>query len=262
MTKSLIWYAALAYALSWSVEIPLALAKLGVTGQVLPFWTHYLTGYGPALAAITVTAVTGGGPEVRRLVGRLLRWRAGGAWWLAALSPLVVGAAAILLVNASHGSGIGPADLGSVAFLPALGAAALPLWLLTFGVGEETGWRGFALPRLQARHTALGASSILAAIWAGWHLPLFFYLFAPAMAAFWLVGLFAAAIMLTWLFNGTSGSVLLPAVFHGTFNFLTSSTALPQVVPAVVSTAVIAGAVLIVLRYGPVDLAPASRARI
>lgn len=50
-------------------------------------------------------------------------------------------------------------------------------------------------------------------------------------------------------------------MFHATFNYMTSSTAVPQVVPAVVSTAVILGAVLVVRRFGPVDLAPVRRAQ-
>jgi uncharacterized protein len=261
VTKALIWYAALAYLLSWTIEIPLALAHQGLTGEILPGWTHYLAGYGPALAALVVCTRTEGTSGLRRLAGRLLRWKAGVGWWLGAVSPLMAGAATLWLVDVWRGGGASLADLGTVSFLPRLGLAALPLWLLTFGLGEELGWRGFALPRLQTRHSALGASAILTAIWAGWHLPLFFYNLAPAMAAFWLVSLLAAAIVLTWLFNGSGGSVLLPTVFHGTFNFVTSSTAGPQLVPAVVSTAVILGAVWVVRRYGPTHLAPVERTR-
>jgi membrane protease YdiL (CAAX protease family) len=238
------------------------LAHQGITGEILPPWTHYLVGYGPALAALAVCTATEGASGLRRLGGRLLRWRASGGWWLAAVSPFLVGAATLGLVNLWRAGGVGLAELGSVPFLPRLGLAALPLWLVTFGLGEETGWRGFALPRLQAHHSALRASVILAAIWAGWHLPLFFYDLAPGMAAFWLVSLFAAAILLTWLFNGSGGSVMLPVAFHGTFNFVTSSTTAPQLVPAVVSTAVILGAVLVMRRFGPADLAPVKRTRI
>jgi membrane protease YdiL (CAAX protease family) len=53
--------------------------------------------------------------------------------------------------------------------------AVLGLWLLTYGLGEETGWRGYALPRLQRTRPATSATLILAILWAGWHTPALFY---------------------------------------------------------------------------------------
>lgn len=101
----------------------------------------------------------------------------------------------------------------------ALGLAALPLWILTFGIGEETGWRGFALPRLQRGRSALSATIILWVFWALWHLPLFFYSYEASILPGFLIGLLAGAITLTWLYNSTSGTILLVALWHGTFNF-------------------------------------------
>jgi len=50
-------------------------------------------------------------------------------------------------------------DLGRVNFLPELGFTAWWLWLATNGLGEETGWRGFALPRLQQHHSPIISSA-------------------------------------------------------------------------------------------------------
>ena len=152
------------------------------------------------------------------------------------------------------GSSIRLADLGSVNFLPILGWWALPLWIFTFGLGEETGWRGFALPRLQERRSALGATIILTGFWALWHLPQFFYLFDLNMVFGWLIGLFAGAVVLTWLFNSAVDSIPVAAIWHGCFNFITASTANTGNLPAVMSLIVILLAVLVVVRTGPKNL--------
>ena len=91
--------------------------------------------------------------------------------------------------------------------------------------GEEPGWRGFLLPRLQQRHGALRASLLLGAIWALWHLPLLGTEFAPQHIAPFLLTVFAATLVLTRLFNGAHGSVLLPMLMHATVNTVGSGFA-------------------------------------
>ncbi len=60
------------------------------------------------------------------------------------------------------------------------------LWFLTSGLGEEVGWRGFALPRLQQSTLGHDSSLLLAIGWAGWHLPAFLYV--PSYTAIGLSG--------------------------------------------------------------------------
>ena len=97
------------------------------------------------------------------------------------------------------------------------------------GMGEEFGWRGFALPRLQDRHTALVSSLIIGGLWGIWHLPLFLTgartQYQWRLEAGWLlpvlmytVFVVAWSIQYTWVFNHTKGSVLLAAVLHGAGN--------------------------------------------
>jgi membrane protease YdiL (CAAX protease family) len=90
------------------------------------------------------------------------------------------------------------ADLGSVNYFPFLGRWALLLWIFPFGLGEEIGWRGFALPQLQKGRSTLSATLILAGLWALWHFPQFFYVFDPRMAIGWLIGLCAGAVIPTF----------------------------------------------------------------
>jgi membrane protease YdiL (CAAX protease family) len=145
--------------------------------------------------------------------------------------------------------------LGEIDFLPPLGLFSLPLWILTFGIGEETGWRGFALPRLQKGRSALSATVILWLVWAFWHLPLFFYSYPLPVLPGFLIGLLAGSITFTWLYNSTRGSVLMTALWHGAFNFTTACVSCKAgISAAAVSTAVMIGAVLIVLIFKPSDL--------
>ena len=258
--KALIVYFILAFALSWAIEIPLALQANGVVAWSIPTATHYLASFGPLLAALITTSLSNGGVGVRELARRMFKFRVPIWWWLAALSPLI----AFFLLAAAFSSTqpewlrLGP--LGQVDFLPPLGLGAVVLWTLTFGLGEETGWRGFALPRLQAGRSALAASVILWALWALWHLPAFFYLYDPAIAIGFLLGVFAGAVTLTWLYNSAAGSILIVAVWHRLFNYTTGCTECKAgVVSAILSTLVMVWAVLVIIIFRPANLSRAKK---
>jgi membrane protease YdiL (CAAX protease family) len=76
---------------------------------------------------------------------------------------------------------------------------------------EELGWRGFALPRLQKRHSPLVASAILGVLVVIWHAPLALLGMLPAYALF---ATFAFTIVFGWLYNNTKGSVLMTLIAH------------------------------------------------
>jgi uncharacterized protein len=253
-TRDLTLYFVIAYAISWSIGIPLALQRQGLLAAGLPYWLHYLVAYGPLLSAVLVTGLSEGRPGLKKLWGRMVMWKVQPVWWAVAVSPLLLGAGIALVLFLIFGKPVSMADLGQVNFLPSLGLAALVLWILTFGLGEETGWRGFALPRLQRNRSALSAALILAVFWALWHLPQFFYLFDPSIAVGWLFGLVCGSIVLTWLFNSAGGSVLIVAVWHGCFNFITASDAGSGILAAAVSTVVMLWAVVVVLWFKPQNL--------
>lgn len=256
---SLSMFLVLAYAVSWAVEIPLALRAQGLIDAPIPFSLHYLSAYGPLLAAIALTWFAAGREGLRELFGRMFKWRVRPAWWLVALAPLVLYALVAIVLRFIQGHWPDAGALGQIDFLPNLGLGALLLWILTFGLGEETGWRGYALPRLQHGRSALWATVILWAFWALWHLPLFFYLYDGTIVVGFLLGLLAGAITFTWLYNSTGGSILVVAVWHGAFNFTTGCvTCKTDVAAAVLSTLVMVWAVVVVAWFKPATL---SRAR-
>jgi membrane protease YdiL (CAAX protease family) len=168
-----------------------------------------IVGFGPFLAALVVLAITEGKSGVMGLLRRMVRWRVRIQWYAAALLlPIVVTLAAaalnVFLLGAQRTSSA--ADLGGWSSL----LQTFFLWLLIPGLAgtwEEPGFRGYALPRLQFRYTALIASLILGVLWAFWHLP-----FVVTGEDTWIDAILFTiewSIVYTWLFNNAKGSVLI-----------------------------------------------------
>ncbi|MBB5910484.1 CPBP family intramembrane glutamic endopeptidase [Actinoalloteichus hymeniacidonis] len=98
------------------------------------------------------------------------------------------------------------------------------------GLGEEFGWRGFVLPRLQQRHGPVVASGLTGVLWFGWHVPLIVTgndLWLPILLAFFL-GILGDSVIYTWLFNRTGGSVLLVALTLRAIPGVVTSTSRPS----------------------------------
>lgn len=186
----------LAYALSWW-PVPL--------GAFLP--------PGPLFAALVDTAVVDGRSGLRGLRRRLLRWRVGWRWYAVALGlPLAVVLAAITL-NLGLGAPASALDDLDPWYVLVLVFAVRLINPLDGPLGEEPGWRGFALPRLQDGRSPLHASLILGLLVAGWHLPLVF-LPGEELAPVLLLATVAVTFVYTWIFNHTGGSVFMTLVAH------------------------------------------------
>jgi membrane protease YdiL (CAAX protease family) len=260
MGSSLVVYFVLAYALSWCAFIPVALTAQGVLDGV-PEALHVAGAFGPLLAAFIVTGVTAGGTGLRELLGRMARWRIGLGWLLVALfSPVALYLVAALILRVFSGSWPEWSQFGAIAELPQLGwLGGWCAWILTFGLGEETGWRGFALPRLQKDHSARGASLIVGLLWAGWHIPTFFYNYEPSVFGVlaFLVGILSGSALLTWLYNSTAGSVFAAILWHGTYNAAVSAA--EPGISALVTAFVILAVIIIANRFGPETLSHRER---
>jgi len=242
-------FVALAYAISWGWTFPLVAAGDVIkTGVGWP--THFPALLGPALAAFMVTALAWGHAGLRDLLARMARWRMPLRWWAAALSPCAFLAVALLVASAANTL---PrlSDFGRYSGLPAVGVVAVWMIAILITFGEETGWRGFALPLLQRRYGALVAALLVTPIWALWHLPFFFTVatyrnFPPAGYVGFVFSLACGSIVLTWLYNGTGGSVLACAVWHGLYNLATGTAAATGTIQAVTSAFVYIQAFLLV----------------
>lgn len=195
------------------------------TGLLSPAWAQ-LGALSSSLAAIVLVVIEGRRGGLRELLGRGLIWRVGIQWWIFALFFMIVPSVASLYLYRLLG---GPAVDWS-GLQPLYTVVPMFIFLtIAAGIGEEFGWRGFLLPRLQSRHNALVSGLIVGVAWATWHVPLFFIKgtsqyeqqltggLLPAILGY-AVFVIAQSVQFTWLFNNTKGSVLLAAVFHGASN--------------------------------------------
>jgi membrane protease YdiL (CAAX protease family) len=197
--------------------LPAPIFLLGIIP--LPFESVLIyASWTPNLAAFIVIGLIlrekGG---VRRLISGWKKWRVGFQWYLIALSPLFIAFLAVgiyRLLGGIPGKPLQP--LGQTLLI------SLFLSTVTGAMGEELGWRGFLLPRIQAKYNALASSLIVGVIWALWHLPLWtiegqiweatpYWTFA--------LGVISSSVLFTFVLNNTNGSLLLATLIHLAMNF-------------------------------------------
>ena len=254
--RALVAFFAIAYALSWAWVIPLALTGHAVfQGRGWP--SHFPSLLRPMLAAFVVTAWTMGHYGIKDLLGRMSRWRIGWKWWFAALSPLAFLGLALGLIGVSGRAVPKVGDFAQFSGLPSgLGVVGVALLIVVVdGFGEETGWRGYALPQLQKRFSPLTSTLILAGFWAGWHIPSFFALrsyqgFSAGTGIGFVFGLTCGAVVATWIYNRSGGSILAVVVWHGIYDVVSGTRAATGgsgTIAAVVSTFIIVQALLLVV---------------
>ncbi|HTD77956.1 MAG TPA: type II CAAX endopeptidase family protein [Chloroflexota bacterium] len=217
-----VWrFTALAFGITWLIWWTAALAARGLIVVPAPLGLlSILGGVGPSLAAVVLTAREAGGPGVRALLGRAVTWRAHPGWYaVVLLGPFALHGTAMGLHVLLGGQPPDPAQL--IGSLPGVLVSLVPVFLLFGPLGEEFGWRGYALPRLQARFGALAASLLVGVAWAAWHTPLFFdptssYAQLPPMV--FVARMVGLAVLFTWLVNRTGGSLLFPLLAHTVIN--------------------------------------------
>jgi uncharacterized protein len=206
---------ALSYASAWAWWLPLVILGDRMPGAI-GLMLAILGAAMPSTMAIVLVARLHGRGEVRRLLRRLLMGRVG-IFWYAAIVALTALMVVAVWVSTLFGA---PAPV-----VVATIAGTLSIFLFSIfpgsAVGEELGWRGFALPRLQARHSALAASLIVGTVWGAYHFPLFLIGTPNRPLALFLPFAISCVIMsifYTWMYNGTRGSLLIVVLLHATTN--------------------------------------------
>ncbi|MBK5334026.1 MAG: CPBP family intramembrane metalloprotease [Ilumatobacteraceae bacterium] len=261
--RQVLWFGLLAIGLTWSAWLPLAATSEGWGDVHASPYLHFVGGLGPALAALIMTAANDGRRGLRVLLQRVTT---GPGRWLtfAALAPatgyfIAIGAASAFGVHV--GMGLTGASLE---FSSTPVAVYWLANLVFYGYGEEIGWRGFALPRLQRHRSALAASMWLALVWGLWHVPLFFFsaglgTMPPIGLIGWAASIVTGSVVCTWLFNSTRGSLAVLAIFHASLDIFIGSPTGGDVVPNVMGAFVVCGALVIPRRFGRENLSTAPK---
>ncbi len=179
----------------------------------------------PATAALILTGRAAGRKGIRTLLGRLLLWRVGWNWWLAAVlvQPVLLTLAGLVYNWIWGNPSINIQTLGA----PAAFVINI-IFLAIATLGEEVGWRGVALPGLQSRQNTFKASLTLGLLWAAWHVPFWLLLdtfdqFGWSYLALNFIFVLPLTFYMTWFFNHSRSSLLLPVAFHLSFNILNTA---------------------------------------
>jgi len=214
-------YFIIAYIATWLLALPLILNQFGLISVNINW--HFLAAFGPTISAVTVVYISEKREGVKTLMKTSFRWRVGAFWIL--FSSLIVPLFLLLTIGLNWLFTGNIIDLN--AYLIDNGItdpASIIIWIwvgaISYGVFEEIGWRGYALPKLQEKYNPLIATIILTILWAFWHVPLFFYRLSISYVFGWFFGLFMGAIVLTFLFNSSGKSAFVAILFHITNNIV------------------------------------------
>jgi len=205
-SRELIVYFALAYGLSALLWLPL------IARSHAPRFAFSVGTFGPTLAALISQRAYAGNWRAFRLWTSTRQVALGTAWGTS-LVLFSSFAAALFMTRSGFNRWQWSSLLGLLIFFgPNLIGGPL---------GEEPGWRGYALPRLQQRFGPGMASLLLGFLWANWHLPLIAaHIYNVTWWQFVLVTT-AASVLLTFAFNISQGSVVCAILVHGVYNIAT-----------------------------------------
>lgn len=186
---------------------------------------------GPSIAAFLVVLLVGGKQGVVNLIRPFGRWRVSlSLWGIAIFGPailyllglgvhLLLGGAAPPFIMIREELNLIPLYLVMVVLMPWNGP-----------IGEEFGWRGYALPNFQEKYSPLIASLVIGLFWGLWHLPSFFApqgvvgaVYADVGMIFiilYTLGTVANSIFMTWVYNKSKASALAAGIiWHAAINF-------------------------------------------
>lgn len=259
---SLFFFFLMAYLFSWITLVPYILSQWNILPsiKIYQLFVALSTFTGPALSALVVSSITRGKAAQSDFKNSFKMFKVGKQWY--AFILLVIPALLLLGIVILPGA-ISSVHGLSLSFFIGYPINFLVIFFIGGPLGEEIGWRGFALPRMQSRYGAVKATLLLGVLWTFWHLPLFFTssqgggpgtglsIFYINFPIFFMM-VMALAIIFTWVYNHTKGSLFIAVLLHAsidTFSIVVSLFSAPIVtktdLPILIGSAIPALLILI-----------------
>jgi hypothetical protein len=226
--RNLVLYFVIVFAWSGIFWLPIALFSLTINDPLGVLFST-ISVFGPLASAFILTYFNQGKDGIRRLLKRGVDHRFGKKWLIPIflLFPALNGSA-VLVATLTEKITI---DMSWVSNLLSVIIGDLFMFILfcVWAAGEEFGWRGYALDRLQGRFNAIISSIVLGVIWWAWHIPALGFQSStlgtqPVNVWVFLVIILEFAVLLTWIYNNTKGSILAVILFHAMFNMAAYAT--------------------------------------
>lgn len=256
----------LVFLFTWPLQVVDALGSYGILSfRVSIIFQIIFVAYMPTVAAVLVTGISEGKVGIKALLQKVLIWRVGIGWYVFSIFGFAAfcGGAVMLanLMGAEEPLPFFGREVSNLSSVELIFMVPLLFLVVTVINGEELAWRGFALPRLQERNSALTSSLLLGLVWVIFHLPLFFTNTGFPMDVSGILSrsiqLMGASVIFTWLFNNTGGSVLLAYLLHGSVNTWTRVFPMndsPALVGWLLTILVCLFALFLVILFGPKHL--------
>lgn len=220
--QTIVWYFLGVFTVAWTVWF---VAGTWFPAYFLP--ATLLGAWAPTLVALVLIRVRNGRFGVRHFLAGLLHWRVGWFWYVVVLLSVPMLAGFTLLVHASSGGELAPlsypAGVPHSVPLPVVVAGSFFVGIFLGGpLAEDVGWRGFILPELHQRLSAVLAALLVGVAWVVWHLPFFWFEAGAAVVGYvplpWFAALTLAwSVLFAWVFFNTQ-SLLMPVLFHASIN--------------------------------------------
>ncbi len=247
--KPLVYFFILSFILAWMLMSIGVVQNYGLVRFYIPLEPFIILGsWTPNIAAFLVLGLIVRRREgIKHLILGWAKWKVSPLWYLVTLSPILLSVITLGIYRLLYG--VFPTT--ELFTNPTLLLPLLLMLILTGATGEQLGWRGFALPWLQTKMSALLSSIVLGLIWSFWHIPLWFAGIGHESFPFWaytIIGV-SFSILVTWACNNTRGSMLIASLFHLFLNFGVSM--IDPIATPLLSIVFALYALIIVMIFGP-----------
>ena len=237
----------LSFGFSWIVWLPLVVNHNFDTNYPSLPYAHFVGAFGPLFGAICMGFVQ---KDYNLLEHFEYKIPLKGYFW-GIISPFLLAFLGYIIYSGANGELMSLSGLGQNEFINSSNFfIILMIWVFTFGLGEEAGWRGYLLPSLYKKLKPNLAFFTVGVIWILWHIPVFLYhppyiaMIGPALLG-WAFSILCGSFFLGWLVKISNWSIIPVILWHGIFNTFTSSTYSDGLIAGIMSTFVIIFAILI-----------------